>query len=516
MKKINIIFFLIQIISLLWNETYAIQKEPNRSTISSILIKNAEIVDGTGSNSFRGSVRIVEDRITEIGNLAEKEHEEIVDAEGLTLAPGFIDAHSHHFGLLKDDPSSIATANQGITTIVIGQDGDSYYIDSLEKSIQKNPIGVNVCSYTGHSFLRELVMGEKNLLRTASPLEIDKMRIILEKELEKGSLGLSTGLEYEAAFYSSPDEVLQLAKILSGKKRRYISHIRSEDISMDKALDEIINIGRIANIPVQISHIKIAKKDNWHTASRVLEKLNNARKEGIHITADVYPYNFWNSTMRVLFPDHNYTSLKSAEFAVDQLFDARSSVLVNYAPFPLYKGKTIYEISLMRKESPAHTLMYLIDLASEFKTKNPNYNGSIEAIAGKSMSDDDVTDFILWKHSVICSDGNGGGHPRGYGSFTRILNTYVREQKKITLPVAIHKMTGLTAEYLGIQKRGVITVGYYADLVLFDPNQVKDNATIHNSHLLSSGILMVWINGKNVYKNKKSIPNLSGVFIKAQ
>jgi N-acyl-D-amino-acid deacylase len=267
-------------------------------------------------------------------------------------------------------------------------------------------------------------------------------------------------------------------------------------------------------MPVQVSHIKIGIKDKWNKANDFLLKLQKARAEGVDITADVYPYNFWNSTLRVLFPKRDYTNIKSAQFAVDQVLDVNESVLVQYAPNPIYKGKTISVIAKERNETPAVTLMQLIQIASDFKSSHPDFKGTVEAIAAKGMNDADVANFIKWPYSNICSDGNTGGHPRGYGSFPRILGKYVRDEKVIDLETAIFKMTGLTAAHLGIKDRGLIAPGYFADLVLLDPETVKDNATIQNSKALSTGITSVWVNGQLIYQNQKATGNYPGILIK--
>jgi N-acyl-D-aspartate/D-glutamate deacylase len=269
-------------------------------------------------------------------------------------------------------------------------------------------------------------------------------------------------------------------------------------------------------MPVQISHIKIAKKDQWEKSSEILTQLQKARAEGINITADCYPYNFWNSTLRVLFPNRDYTNPEAAEFAVNQLFDPSQSILVRYAPNKTYAGKTISEIAKLRNEKPSLTLMNLIAIAAEFEVKNPDYEEGIEAIMAKSMADIDVSNFLNWPKTNICSDGSSSGHPRGHGTFTRVLGKYVREQKLMPLETAIYKMTGLTAEHLGIKDRGVIAPGNYADLVLFDPNTVKDNADIKNGKALSSGIEKVWINGELILENNKPTGKYPGVLIKRQ
>lgn len=489
-------------------------KQSNATIHHSQLIRHVKIIDGTGSPAYEASVRIIDNKISEIGSLSAKKGEQVIEGNGLLLCPGFIDTHSHHYSNLAKDPSALATANQGITTIVIGQDGESYSMDTLDNFFNRRHVAVNVATYTGQTTLRELVMGENDLLREAKPEEIEKMKILLNNELEKGSLGLSTGLEYEEAFYSSREEVMSLANVAAKHHARYMSHIRSEDITLGEAIDEIIEIGRKTHMPVQISHLKISMKDKWKQSDKILEKLDKARNEGIDITADVYPYAHWNATLKVLFPKRDYTDLTSARFAVDQLFDANESVLVNYAPIPSYKGKTLSMIAEERKEEPAVTLMNLIKIASDFKKNNPTFRHTIEAITAKSMDDQDINRFMKWPHTNICSDGIGGGHPRGYGTYPRFLGKYIRKEQLMNLETAIHKMTQLAAEHVGIKNRGVIAVGNYADLVLFNPDTVIDNATFENSKALSTGIETVWLNGQVIYKDKKSTGTFSGVLLK--
>ncbi|MBA4055700.1 MAG: serine hydrolase, partial [Marivirga sp.] len=468
------------------------------------LIRNVRLIDGTGMPSRNASVRIVDDRINDIGDLEPRPDETVTEGNGLVLAPGFIDSHSHHDWGLEKHPDAIAATNQGITTIVVGQDGSSYPIDTITSRIKARPVSVNIATYTGHSTLRGAVMKQR-LFRQAQQSEVDSMKTMLEREMNKGSLGLATGLEYESAFYSSRDEVIDLAKVAAAKGGRYISHIRSEDIYLNEALDEIIDIGREAKIPVQISHIKIAMRSKWESTPRVIAKLNRARLSGVDVTADVYPYAMWLSTPRVLFPKKDFTNLESAQFATRELFDPAASYIVNFSSDAGYEGKTVTEIGVMNNESPAHALMRVIH-----DTEQSNGDA---AIAATSMSEKDIIAFLQWPNSNICSDGSLGGHPRGYGAFARVLGRYVRDQKILPLETAIYKMTGLTAEHVGITRRGIITRGYYADLVLFNPETVKDNATITNPDALSDGIEMVWVNGKVVYKDKKPIENYPGRFI---
>lgn len=476
------------------------------------LILNVKVADGTGTMLRQAAVRLEGNRILAIGNLQPFEGETVTDGDGKILAPGFIDTHSHLAGYLDDYPEALAALNQGVTTIINGQDGGGDPVDSLKAMIARKPIAINLATYTGHTTLRRQAMGEGSLLQPATDAEISLMQQELKRELQKGSLGLSTGLEYEGAFYSHRNEVLALARTTASGKGRYMSHIRSEDISMHEAIDEIIELGREAKLPVLISHIKIALKDEWGTANRLIATLQKARAEGIDITADCYPYDFWNSTLRVLFPNKNFTNPAAAHFAAEHLFDPEGSVLVRFAPDTTYKGKTVAEIARMRGETPAKTLLYLVAAADKYAKDHPDATG-IETIMGKSMTEEDIVPFLSWAHTNICSDGGNGGHPRGYGSFTRVLHRYVNEMKIMSWETAIHKMTGLAAEHTGIKERGFIIPGYIADLVLIDPETVKDNAGINDSRALSDGIQKVWVNGIPVYGNKQFLGKYPGVFV---
>lgn len=469
------------------------------------LITNVKVIDGTGLPAFEADVRIVNNRIGAVGSLNPFPGEKTTDGMGKVLSPGFIDSHSHHFGGISKDPSFVAATNQGITTIVIGQDGGSEPIDTIRALMKKTPVSVNVATYSGQASLREAFMKD-DLWRKASSVEIDSMKAMLGREMVKGSLGLSTGLEYEAAFYSNRDEVVALAKVAAEKGGRYISHIRSEDLHIEESLDELIEIGRQANIPVQISHFKIAMRSKWGTSVSLLARLQQARLEGVNVTADVYPYPMWNSTPRVLFPKKDFESYASAEFATKELFDPEASVMVRYTPNKAYEGKTVSAIASLNNESTAESLLRII--------RESSAEGEGATIVATSMSEADISNFIKWPYTNICSDGTMGGHPRGHGSFTRVLGRYVREQQLMPLETAIQKMTSLAAENVGIKNRGLIAPGYFADLVLFDPGTVIDNATIADPAALSTGILLVWVNGQPVYDSQRALPNFPGEFIR--
>ena len=477
------------------------------------LITNVRIIDGTGLPERNGSVRIRGNKILEIGELPPSAGEEIINGQGKVLAPGFIDTHSHHEGGLEENLEAIPVLSQGITTICIGQDGFSEPIDTLLNRYSEKKPAINILSYTGHASLRIKQMGLRGLFRIASEKEVEGMKTDLENELLKGSFGISTGLEYEEGFFSNKKEVLALAEITAKYKARYMSHIRSEDIQIENAIEEIIQIGEQARLPVQISHIKIAQKSKWGNAPQIIQQLQSARQRGINITADIYPYTYWQSTLRVLYPNRDYENPKASEFAVNQLFDPKESILLRFAPNKGFVGKTISEIAKIRNITDAETLQKLVSEASLFEENNPDYNGSIEGIMGKAMSEEDLKTFLSWPFTNVCSDGGFTGHPRGRGAFPKIFSDYVRSQPLLTLPGAIYKMTGLCAENLGLKDRGILKPGNYADLVLFDPDLIRDKATVTNPQALSEGIIQVWVNGISVYRNGKSTNQYPGIFL---
>ncbi len=471
------------------------------------LITNVTLIDGTGASPKKANLRIVDNRISDIGDLKPFNGETVVDGKGHVLAPGFIDSHSHHDRDLFEKPEALAVISQGVTTIVVGQDGGSDPVDTITAELQLHPASINLATYTGFGSLRYDVM-KQDLSRAANKTELDSMKKILTSEIKKGSLGLSTGLEYEDQFYSSEDEVIETAKAAAAVGGRYISHIRSEDVNIERSIEEIIEIGREAKIPVQISHFKIAMVSKWQKSNEILARLESARAEGIDITADCYPYVMWSSTPRVLFPKKDFTNATSAEYAVHNLIDPNQSVITRFSADKRFEGKTITEIGKLNNESPADALLRII--------KESDNDSADATIIGVSMCEPDVVNFLKWNYTNLCSDGADGGHPRGYGAFTRFLGRYVREQKIMPLETAIYKMTGLTAEHVGIKERGILARDYFADMVLFDPVTVIDNSTIANSTALSSGIDMVWVNGKIVYKDGQATKVYPGVFIKSK
>jgi N-acyl-D-amino-acid deacylase len=467
------------------------------------LLHNIRLVDGTGAPAHEASVRISGDRIVAVGDLAPTPQEKTVDGHGMVLAPGFIDSHSHHDRGMFDTPGMTAVTSQGVTTIMIGQDGFS--VIPLAKGFDRlaeNPVAVNVGSYTGHNSLRTAVMPDGDRKRPATPAEIARMGDLLAADIEAGSFGLGTGLGYETGVFPDRAEVLALAKVSAAHGGRYISHMRDEGEKVMSAIDEVLVIGRETGAPVQISHIKVGARKVWGLGEAVIETLDRARAEGIKVTADIYPYTYWQTTMRILFPNKDYDDASQVAKHFRDTLSPSDVYLQHYLPEPALAGKTIAEIADARGEDAVTTYMALMQKVLAFEAAHPAED-HVESIIGTSMSEEEVAQFIKWPHSNICSDGADGGHPRGYGTFTRVLGHYVREQGLLTLEEAVRKMTGLTAKNLGIADRGLIKPGMKADLVLFNPDTVADKATVDDPKALSDGLLSVWVNGALVYETGK-------------
>jgi len=464
-----------------------------------LIIRNATVYDGSGAASVIRDVAVAGDTIFNVGDLSNLQSDTVIDASGLALAPGFIDTHSHHDWGLSKDRSATSVVSQGVTTIVVGQDGGSNTpLKEYFQVMTDSPAAVNIASYTGHNTLRDIVMG-KDFKRKASKEEIDSMLFLMRADIDAGALGLSTGLEYDPGIYSAEEEVLELSKNLP-QGARYISHLRSEDRYFWKALQEIITIGKEAGVPVQVSHFKLAMTSLWGKADSAIAILDAARSQGVDITADIYPYTYWSSTIRVLFPSRNFKDLKEAEMILKEITTPEGVIFSNYEPNPEFNGKSLKEVADQLKLSPAKTLIELIDRLDKCDAKGGECDGSIVAT---SMDENDVTRLMQWQYTNICSDGSSSGrHPRGFGAFTRVLKYYVREQQSLTMEQAIYKMTSLSAKNTGMLRRGMIQPGYYADLVLFDPKTVGDQSTIQDPQRISTGIENVWVNGVSVYSNK--------------
>ena len=471
--------------------------EPTASSPTWI-IKNAVVYDGLGNEPVNADIRIENGIISGVGIFEAQPNDKIWQADGLALAPGFIDPHSHHDTKLMKFPAPESVLSQGITTIVSGLDGGASTFGDPFISIahnfsvfEENPAAINLAYFAPHDTYREIVMGGDSK-RAATPEELNQMAAMLRRDLDAGALGLSTGLEYEPSLYSTTEEVIELAKIAAQYGGKYSSHIRSEDIKVTEAIDEVLTIARAANISANISHIKLAMYALHGNATEVLEKLNKAREEGLDITADIYPYDGWKAPMAILMPERDYTDRAAAEFALSSIAAPSSITISDYDGEPSYIGKTLAELAVEKNLDPADLMMQLLQHAEE--------DNLMERVIGRNISEEDIQTFMQWPYTAITTDGGiNDSHPRGQGTFPRVLANYVRDKNVISLSEAIRKMTSLPANNLGISNRGIIKQGYAADLVLFDPASIQDHATFENSLQYSTGIDAVWVNGELVW-----------------
>jgi N-acyl-D-amino-acid deacylase len=460
----------------------------------STLIRGATLVDGTGAPRRAADVRVVGNRIVAVGALRVQTGDRVVDASGLVLAPGFIDTHSHHSRGLATRRDGLAMVSQGITTIVTGQDGSSDDLPKLFARLDSAPAAVNVASYVGHGTIRDAVMG-KDFKREATPEEVGRMEALVRDAMRAGALGLSTGLEYDPGIYSSRDEVRALARVAGRMGGRYISHLRSEDRDFWSALQELLDIGRLNRMPVQVSHIKLAMKDKWLLADSVVRVHNTARAAGINVTADIYPYTYWQSNLGVFFPKRNFADSVEAAFVLEHLTPPDGILFNSFAGDMSLTGKTLAKIAAARGEAPVRTLLSIL----------AQKDGEDAGIIARGMDDADIDAFLKWPFTNVCSDGMSTGlHPRGSGSFTKVLGPFVRDRQLFSLEEAVRKMTQLSARNVGLRERGTVAPGQYADLVLFDAATVADRATFEQPQALSVGIRTVWVNGVPVYEGGKT------------
>jgi len=491
---------------------YLAERDGPNGLASSVII-NATVLDGTGAPARSESVRFIGDRIVEIGDIEPSPRDTVIDASGLVLAPGFIDTHSHADADIFEQNDALSMVSQGITTAVVGQDGGSNFpLRDFFQRLEAEKTAINFSSYVGFGSLRSEVMGE-DFRRPATPEEIEQMLTLLREEMRAGAMGLGTGLEYDPGIYSSHEEVIALASEAAASGGRYISHVRSEDRWFWEAIDEIIEIGRQTEMPIQISHIKLALLSEHGKAGRLIEILETARASGVDITADIYPYPYWESTLTVLFPDRDFENRETAEFALSQITTPEGAHLGTYKPNPEYVGKTLREISDLRGTDPETTLMDLIRESQAYEKKTGDTNA--ESVIATSMDEADIERLMNWPHTNFCTDGDlAASHPRGFGTYPRILGRYVRERNTMDLPTAVYKSSGLAAAHVGIIDRGVIMPTMKADLVLFNPDTVLDRATPESPQALSVGIERVWVNGEVVFKDGETTGRRPGEVIR--
>ena len=472
------------------------------SQLRSRVIVGASIIDGTGRRPFRASVRIEGDRITRVGLFAHGPGEEVINARGLVLAPGFIDIHNHSEQGLDIDTAATSQVSQGVTTLAVGPDGSSPWPvgDYLSRREQMRA-SVNVLSFVGHATVRYQVLGE-DYNRQATEKEIQLMRELVERGMREGAFGLSTGLEYDMGRASTTEEVIELARIAARHGGIYMTHMRDEEEGMIEALGEAIRIGREAGLPVQISHIKMGNRNVWGKAVEAIKVISRARRSGLDITADCYPYTAWASTIAILVPSRRHTDPAAVETGLRNVGGAGNVLITNCKAHQDYEGKTLEEIARDTGSTPVAVYQQIIK------------DGGA-AVVCSSMNEADVRAFYQQSWVMVSSDGGiGSRHPRGAGTFPRVLGRFVRENRWLVLSEAVRKMTSMPAERLGLSDRGVIRAGMKADLVLFDPKKVIDRSTFKEPQLLSTGIEQVFVNGEAVWVAGRATGARPGVVIR--
>lgn len=482
------------------------------------IIRNGRLVDGTGNHWQMKDIAISQQKIVAIGHLKNWKGNTEIDARGLIIAPGFIDVHTHIEGDEIKNPLASNFIYDGVTTAITGNCGSSAndmnayfnYIDSLGVSI-------NVAALMGHNNIRKQVMGTAN--RHATEAELQQMEKIAAKAMNDGAVGMSTGLIYIPGTYAPTDEIVRLAKVISENGGVYASHIRNEEDNVAVAIKEAIDIGKMANLPVQISHFKVNAQNNWGRSDETLALVKNARKQGIDVTIDQYPYTASSTNLGILLPDWvlsdgqdsilNRLKTPSIREKVKahslQIIKKRGlkhfdyAVVANFKSDTSYNGKNIRQINLLRGKKDiasdeAETIVQLMELGGAQMV----YHG---------MQDKDVKNIMGYSFNMAASDagiavmGVSRPHPRAYGTNARVLGKYVREEKVMSLEEAIRRMTSLPADKFNIKQRGLIKEGYYADIVIFDENQVTDMATFENPHQFSKGFKFVFVNGALTVEN---------------
>jgi dihydroorotase/N-acyl-D-amino-acid deacylase len=523
-----------------------------------LVITNGHIIDGTGSPWYSGDVGIRNGRIAAIGNLSAAARARTVDAEGKVVAPGFIDMLGQSETTILVDPRLPSKIYQGITTEITGEGGSAaplndtmlandrpgyahYKVEPDWRTfrqyfarLEKQGMGINLASYVGATQVRRMVLGDADVQPT--PEQLEKMKALVREAMRDGAVGVSTALEYAPAPYSKTEEIIALASEASKFGGIYATHMRNEGSSVLEAIDEAVRIGREAHIPVEIWHFKVAGKENWGHMPESIARVNRARAEGVDVTADTYAYTAWFNSMSAFVPAwaHDGGDAKLIERLKDPATRARirkdmetpskdwdnewqeiggpQDVMIGVVQNPelrKFQGKRLNEVAKALNED---SMDALFDILIQDKA----YTDC--AVFG--MSEPDVALALRQPWVSVDNDSSGTSpegilgedhpHPRAYGTFPRILRKYVREEKKLTLPDAIRKFSALPAQRLRLTDRGVLKQGMWADVVVFDPETVRDLATFDDPNRFSEGMEYVLVDGVPVIANGKMTGALPG------
>jgi dihydroorotase/N-acyl-D-amino-acid deacylase len=489
-----------------------------------LIIKNGTIVDGLGGEPYKADVGIKGDIIKQVGSLDGKKARKVIDASGLSVCPGFIDLHHHGDRTILDHPDGHNYIHQGVTTVLTGNCGGSKFpVGEFLDSVEKKKIALNFSILVGHNTVRREVMG--NEARDPEPEELDKMKALVEQAMKDGAVGMSTGLKYTPGTYAKTAEVVELAKVVAKYGGFYASHMREEGIEVLESVAETINIGKLAGLPVLISHHKVVSVDKWGSSVQTLSMVDKAREEGVDVMMDQYPYPATSTGLTVLYPSWaiegeedtwkdrwldpaNNQRLKAAiKYNIEHDrggSDLDRIMIARYTPEPELEGLTIKQI-LVKRGQPVN-MENGVELIIQLKLNalgEDDYSSGIYFC----LSDDDIERIMQHPYTAHASDGSfrtlnkGNPHPRNYGTFPRVLRLYVREKGILTFKEAIRKMTSLPAKRLGLTKRGRIKEGCYADITIVNPKTVADTATWEKPHQYPKGIPYVIVNGQPVIEN---------------
>jgi len=514
-----------------------------------VLIRNGTIYDGSGKPPFRGDVAISGDTIARVGQIGDAEADQVVDAGGLAVAPGFINIMSWAPIALLADGRSQGDIRQGVTLEVFGEgwsegplneamkkeviarQGDFHYdvpwntLGEYLDYLQKRGVSTNFGSFLGADTVRVYYLGFEN--RPPTPAELEQMRGLVRQAMEEGALGLASALIYTPGCFSTTEELIELSKVVAQYGGIYISHLRSEGNCFLEGVDELLRIAREANIRAEIYHLKAMGDKNWWKMEEAIRKVETARAEGLHITADMYTYVAGATGLDACMPPwvqeggHNAWVARLKDPAVrDRLRvemaepteawenmahmcgGGKNMLLIDFknpALKPL-TGKTLAEVAAERGTSEIDTMMDLV-------VEDDSRVGTVYF----TMSEDNVRNELRQPWVCLGSDAASiapegvfllsGTHPRAYGNFARFLGKYVREEKVVPLEEAIRKITALPAATLRLDRRGALQPGYFADVVVFDPDKIEDHATFANPHQYATGIAHVFVNGEQVLKD---------------
>jgi N-acyl-D-amino-acid deacylase len=475
-----------------------------------LLIRHGTVVDGSGAPAFHADVAIQDGRIARVGDLRKAAAKRTIDASGLVVAPGFIDVHTHTDDLAQK-PRAENFLRMGVTTVVAGNCGSSAVDIGKELAeIRQAGASINFATLIGHGSVRAAVMGSER--RAPTFAELERMKTLVAKAMAQGAVGLSTGLQYVPGTYADADEIVALARVACKAGGLYASHMRNEGTEIETSLAETIAVGEQAGCPVEVSHLKIDSPSRWGASEKALAMIEAARGRGIDVQADQYAYTAASSSLAIRFPDW---VLEGGDAQIRGRLDDEAAwprIKAEMKEILAKRGFSDLSFGVVAYYSPDPTLVGLsMKQVAEKLVGDGSADAQLEAArrllrAGGAdmvyhlMQEDDVARILRHRQVAVASDGElpgpeGRPHPRAYGDNARVLGVYVRQRHVLSLEQAVRKMTSLPAAHFKLGRRGLIKVGYAADLALFDPAAVRDDATFEEPRKYASGFPYVVVNG---------------------